>query len=263
MKSFAFLTVLLVWLSGYSQAVIPAKNLSVTYLMTTNIIFPYSIDNADIGSAEVIGYKGGKHNNVLFLKAARINFAPTNVSVFTSDGKFYSFIVRYANEPDTLNLLFNANQSQNRYFPDSVNEERLDSDAIEMTRQSSFIHCKAKAEKMKAILNGIYIKDHLVWFRIEIQNESQIDYLPEYVRFYIKEKHTAKRTAVQETDLVPVWRSPSMVVPGNGHRTFVFAFAPFTTRKNKKLIIQISEKNDQRLLAPEASSKTLLKSKII
>src|SRR5580698_5771819 len=101
MKALLAAVALLICLSGHSQSVIPSKIVSVTYQMTTNIIFPYAIDIADIGSADIIGLKGGKYNNILFLKAARVNFSPTNISVYTSDGKFYSFIVKYKTIPDT------------------------------------------------------------------------------------------------------------------------------------------------------------------
>ena len=111
------------FLSGRSQTAITSYSLSVTYQMTTNIIFPYRIEKADIGSPDVIGHKPENLENVLLLKANRKNFVPTNLSVYTSDGKFYSFIVRYNPRPDTLNLSFSGN------IIAPLNEALLDSDA--------------------------------------------------------------------------------------------------------------------------------------
>ncbi len=93
-------------LNVFSQTVIKSFNVSVCYQKTTNIIFPYRIEKADIGSSDVIGHKDAILNNVLFLKAGRKGFPVTNLSVFTSDGKLYSFLVQYKENPDTLNLLF-------------------------------------------------------------------------------------------------------------------------------------------------------------
>ncbi len=61
---------------------------------------------------------------------------------------------------------------------------------------------------MKVILRGIYIKDHLMWFRIEIKNHSEVDYQPENVRFSVRDKHIGKRTAVQEMQKIPDGRVP-------------------------------------------------------
>ena len=88
--------------AGFSQTAIPSYSLSLTFQKTTNIIFPYRIQKADIGSGDVIGHKDLMLPNVLFLKANRKGFVPTNLSVYTSDGKFYSFIIHYMEEPDTL-----------------------------------------------------------------------------------------------------------------------------------------------------------------
>ena len=111
MKKIIVAFVLMISMRGVSQTVIPSFNLSVCYQKTTNIIFPYRIEKADIGSGDVIGHKDARLPNVLFLKANRKDFTSTNLSVYTSDGKLYSFLVQYKENPDTLNLLFPKNEN--------------------------------------------------------------------------------------------------------------------------------------------------------
>src|ERR1700726_402826 len=130
MKKIIVALILLISLNSFSQTVIPSFNLSVCYQKTTNIIFPYRIEKADIGSCDVIGHKDAFLPNVLFLKANRKGFVPTNLSVYTSDGKFYSFIVQYKEEPDTLNLTFVNDAKTNLVILDTINDARLDSDAV-------------------------------------------------------------------------------------------------------------------------------------
>src|SRR5450432_1978057 len=179
------LVVLLAGFSGFSQTAIPSYSiistysLSISFEKTTNIIFPYRIQKADIGSGDVIGHKDPVLPNVLFLKANRKGFAPTNLSVYTSDGKFYSFIVRYQEDPDTLNLFIAnygkanpviANEARvNAVTFDGVNDARLDSDAVIIQNAKPVMHRKTSLQQMKLILRGIYIKDHLMWFRLEIK----------------------------------------------------------------------------------------------
>jgi conjugative transposon TraN protein len=248
-------------LSGFSQTVIPSYNLSVCYLKTTNIIFPYRIEKADIGSEDVIGHKDPNLKNVLFLKAGRKGFPTTNLSVYTSDGKLYSFLVQYKENPDTLNLLFPKNDKAASTVSDPINDGKLDSDAVDILQRPAFLHRRTIEQEMKCILRSIYIRDYLMWFRIEIANTSEVDYQAEYVRFFIKDKHSGKRTAVQETDLFPAWRSPDEIIVGQSKQALVFAFSVFTIDRHKQLVLQISEKNGGRSLELAINNKTMLKAR--
>ena len=109
--------------------------------------------------------------------------------------------------------------------------------------------------EIKAALKGIYIKDRLMWFKIEIENSSQIDFNPEFIKFYIEDRHTAKRTAVQEAELLPRWRTPNKIVIGEHKTVFIFGFPAFTISRQKKLVIHLSEKNGGRDLLLPVKSK--------
>ena len=198
-----------------------------------------------------------------FLKANRKDFTSTNLSVYTSDGKLYSFLVQYKENPDTLNLLFTKNVNPVQTVSDSVNDAKLDSDASAILNQDVFLHRRTNEQDMKLILRGIYIKDHLMWFRMEIKNQSEIDYQPEDIQFFIKDKHSGKRTAVQENEKIPVWQSPNDPIPGQESKSIVYAFQAFTMDKHKNLLMDISEKNGGRILSLKIPSALLLKSKKI
>jgi conjugative transposon TraN protein len=263
MKKIIVILLLLISLRGFSQTVISSFNLSVCFQKTTNIIFPYRIEKADIGSPDVIGHKDATLENVLFLKANRKGFIPTNLSVYTSDGKLYSFLVQYKENPDTLNLLFTKNENHAPTVSDSVNDAILDSDAIDILKEENFMHRSTSSQQMKVVLSGIFIKDHLMWFKMDIKNHSEVDYQPEFVRFSVHDKHAGKRTAVQENEKIPVWQSPDDPIPGHVNKTFVYGFHAFTMDKHKNLLIEISEKNGGRILMLKISSAMLLKSKSV
>jgi conjugative transposon TraN protein len=244
------LALLILSLNGFSQTVIPAYHLSVTDQKTTNLIFPYRIEKADIGSPDVIGHSDEKLENVLFLKAAVKNSAPTNLSVYTSDGRFYSFNVLCKEDPDTLNISFM--KVPEALLP--VNEEKLDRDASLILQEQLFLHRKTGNEGVRLRLNGIYLKDQLIWFRMDLKNNSAIEYQTEHVRFFIQPKHQTKRTASQEIEKTPVWLSKDRLL---------LAFPAFTIEKNKELGIQVREKNGGRQLDLNIPSRVLLRSQII
>ena len=84
---------------------IPPYGLEVTYDKTTHIIFPSSVRYVDLGSPNLIAGKADGAENVIRVKATVKNFREeTNMSVITESGSFYTFNVKYAEEPLLLNI---------------------------------------------------------------------------------------------------------------------------------------------------------------
>src|SRR3954465_2162110 len=82
--------------------------LQITYNKTTNLVFPYTIKSVDRGSPDILVQKARYADTILQLKAGREGFKETNLSVVTTDGKLYSFLLQYVPSPARLNYLFNA-----------------------------------------------------------------------------------------------------------------------------------------------------------
>jgi hypothetical protein len=216
--------------------------LEVTSNMTTIVVFPFAIKSVDRGSKDVIVQKAKGDDHVLELKAGKQNFAATNVSVITADGKLYSFMATYAAEPAVLNLSFQK---------DSV-----------FLGQKRFLHISTRDEDMKLSLRSIYIQDRVLWFGFQLKNNSLIDYQTDFIKFFLQDKHKAKRTAVQETEIIPLSRVSVGSVPGYDKRQFVFAFKQFIIPKDKRLICQVSEQGGGRLLALRIKHQALLKARV-
>ena len=112
----------------FSQVSIEPYALQVSTNKTTNIIFPYDIKSVDRGSRGLLAQKAKGTQNVLQVKAAVQNFAPTNLSVITADGKLYSFAVCFAADPPLLNLSF-ASDSTVHFKGSLFNEAWLGNEA--------------------------------------------------------------------------------------------------------------------------------------
>ncbi len=241
---------LLLSINCFSQTAIPSFNLNVSYQKTTNLIFPYGIIKADIGSADVIGHLDEKLANVLFVKANLKNFSPTNLSIYTTDGKFYFFDVRYKENPDTLNLSFMPEPK----IEVPTNQATLDSDAVLILSQPNFLSQSISEQDIKLKLKGIFLTDNQIWFRLELRNYTQVTYRIESVKFYVRNKNQTKRTARQELEKEPVWSSTQKML---------FGFPLFTIDRSKQLLIQIRETDGGRNLSLKIPAKLLLKSKFI
>lgn len=89
---------------GFSR-MIPPHGLEITYDKTVHIIFPSPVRYVDLGSPNLIAGKADGAENVIRVKATRKHFrSETNMSVITEDGNFYTFNVKYADEPLLLNV---------------------------------------------------------------------------------------------------------------------------------------------------------------
>ena len=84
---------------------IPPYALEVTFNKTTHVIFPAAIRYVDLGSADLLAAKADGTENVLRVKAALRDFSrESNLSVITEDGAYYTFNVKYADEPQKLSV---------------------------------------------------------------------------------------------------------------------------------------------------------------
>ncbi len=88
-----------------NDRVIPPYNLEVTFDKTVHVIFPSAVKYIDLGSSNIIAGKAESAENVVRIKASVKGFEnETNFSVITDEGSFYSFNVKYADEPQKLNI---------------------------------------------------------------------------------------------------------------------------------------------------------------
>ncbi len=254
----------LLHVKAYSQQSITPYRVVISYNKTSNIIFPYAIKSVDRGNPAVLVQKAKGVDNILQVKAGREGFAQTNLTVITTDGQFYSFVVDYAPEPSVLNLSFKNNTNgQGEMKGKPVNEKVFDKDAAEIKVQPRFIGTRTSSQRMHLSLQGIWLKDSMQWLLLRLGNYALIDYTPDYVRFFVRDQKRGKRTAVQETEITPLYADAAHMVGGGQHQEYVFAFQPFTIPSTQELVVQIGERNGGRALVLHIGHRSLLKARLL
>ncbi|MBO9684573.1 MAG: DUF4138 domain-containing protein, partial [Flavisolibacter sp.] len=107
---------------------------------------------------------------------------------------------------------------------------------------------------------GIYIKDDVVYYQLNLQNQSPIDYDINFLRFYVRDKKRAKRTAVQEAEIIPLYiAGNASSIKAGTHNRIVVALNKFTIPEAKYLAIEIWEKNGGRNLLLKVNNRKILK----
>ena len=225
---------------------IPPYGLEVTFTKTVHVIFPAAIRYVDLGSIDLLAAKADGAENVLRVKAATQRFKKeTNLSVITEDGSYYTFNVKYADEPvklsiemaDFLHTGYEINKPGNElpvYLSDLGNESpylvRLIMETIHKNNKTKIKHIGSKNFGIQYLLKGLYSHNELLFFHFQLKNTSTVSFNVDYLVFKIVDKKVAKRTAMQEQVIIPLRSYNQMtVVAGNKEERTVFTLPKFTT----------------------------------
>ena len=259
---------------------IPPHGLQVTFDKTVHIIFPAAVTYVDLGSGNIMAGKADGAENVIRVKATKRWFkGETNMSVITENGSFYAFNVKYAKEPDMLNIemkdfihdgsaVNRPNNSMDIYLKELGSESpvlvRLVMKSIWKQNERNVKHIGSKGFGIRFLLKGIYTHNGLLYFHTEIKNSSNVPFDVDYITWKIVDKKVVKRTAIQEQVIQPL-RTQNFVlnVGGNSSERTVWTTDKFTLPDDKCLVVELAEKNGGRNQQFVIENSDLVRAKLI
>ena len=242
---------------------IPPHGLEVTYDKTVHILFPSAVRYVDLGSPNLVAGKADGAENVIRVKATVRNFrTETNMSVITEDGSYYSFNVKYADEPLLLNVemkdfihdgnaVNRPNNAQEIYLKELGSESpmlvHLIMKSLHKENRRKVKHIGCKRFGIQYLLKGIYVHNDLLYFHTEVKNQSNVPFDVDYITFKIVDKKVVKRTAIQEQVLFPLRAYNYAVrIAGKQSERTVFCLQKFTIPDGKQLVVEMNEKDGGR-----------------
>ncbi|MFV0506597.1 MAG: conjugative transposon protein TraN [Bacteroidales bacterium] len=242
---------------------IPPYALEVTFNKTVHVIFPSAIRYVDLGSADLLAGKADGTENVLRVKAALRDFSrESNLSVICEDGSYYTFNVKYADEPRKLSVemkdflhdgeaVNRPNNAMEVYLKELGSESPLLVNLIMRSiykqdkREVKHIGCKRFG--VQFTLRGIYSHNDLLYFHFQLKNSSTVSFATDYFQFKIVDKKLAKRTAIQEQVVEPLRALNYFTqVDGKSVERVVFALPKFTIPDDKQLVVELAEQHGGR-----------------
>ncbi len=245
---------------------IPSRSLQIAYAKTSNIVFPFAIKSVDRGSKDVLVQKAGGIENVLQLKAAKEGFEETNLTVVTADGKLYSFTVNYDSNPSVLNLLLDESSPEEmtvKFSSEVINDAQSRFDAgLVASIKRKMMHKKDHKSGILLELNGLYVNGNVMYFRLEINNNTHIGYDIDQIRFFIRDQKKVIRTASQEVEVKPVFiEGGTDHITGKTGKVLVFVLPKITIADKKYLAVQLMEKNGGRHLGLKLGNRSIMKAR--
>lgn len=276
----------------HQQNVIRSYYVDLAYNKTVSIIFPTAVRSVDLGSRSIMADKAADVENVLKVKASQIGFNETNFAVMTADGKFYSFVVNYNETPTVLAL----NLAGQAGTPEQSRPEQVSLDnhaqfmngtngqdgsiqfaGVKATQSDIVYNCDrivrhrkrgkrgAEADKVEARLRGLFVKENVLYYRLAIENKSNLNYDIDYVRYFVVDSKTAKLTSRQEIELRPIYVHNDAITTVRGHQKVerVYAFQRFTIPNNKQLLIVMGEQGGGRDLTFTVQNQDIMKARTL
>lgn len=245
-------------------------SLEITNNKTTSLVFPVPIQGVDRGSRDVLAQKAKGIENVLQLKAATIGFRETNLTVVTADGRLYHFIVNYTNQPAELTIEVGRREEKPEsskapvIFSNEINKVDMATYAEAISIQEKSFWTKGKRKhKVSMALQGIYVKDDILYYHLSVKNHSALNYDIGSLRFYVRDNRNVKRTASQELEMKPlhVYGDPEAPVEGGSTVDLVYVLEKFTIPDAKHLSIELFEKNGGRHLDLSLKNRRIVNAK--
>lgn len=186
----------------------------------------------------------------------------SNLIIINTNGSVFSYIIKYKGQLTKLNYFVSKTQSIGNEKPvlkdskpkDSFGNQTEKSD-LYYNRFSEFLLDRSqKIGRIKKSADGIILSvENIVfdrsalYFVIEIENTSSLDYELNFLKFFTETKKQGKRKSIQELEKQPVYthQIPSKVSE-NETRRMVFVLPKFSLADDKRLVIELNEQNGER-----------------
>lgn len=269
-KSWLTIGILIIALLGYAQENPSLKedNVQLSYSKTTSIVFPYAVKSVDRGSQEILVQKAKGVENILLLKAGRQNFTQTNLTVVTADGKLYGFVLNFDELCPTLNLIAGKVSSDDKevlFSSENQNQKEIEQYSLQaLFRKKKVTGLNTNRFSIELQVTGIFIHQDVMYFRVLFGNNSRINYEVDQLRFFIRDQKKSKRTASQEIEMVPLFRTSDISkISDHSEVQLVFAIPKFTIPEKKHFTLQMNEKNGGRHVELNIKNSDLINLEIL
>lgn len=225
-------------------------SIAVSSNETVSLIFPFPIRHVDRGTKDVLVQQPKESDNILLVKASTPQMAKTNLSVIVGDGSVYAFTIDYTEHPGQwIYQVPVIKQATIATYANGI-----------LDNQRTMRGPKDVSWEIGANIKGIYIKNEVIYYQLQLHNYSTLDYDVDLLKFFIKDKKKGKRTASQENEMVPLHISGNTrQIRSHSVSVIVVALDKFTIPDAKCLVVQLMERNGGRHLKIRIQNKHILR----
>ncbi|SHJ40785.1 DUF4138 domain-containing protein [Aquimarina spongiae] len=277
------LILLLILLFGISNTInsqnhlVPLEQLDtirVSDIKTTHLIFDQQIEYLDVGSPFFVADTTKQMVKLKHIGQELVDVRTqlSNLTVITKDGGYYSFILAYQRLLQHLTYKVKRTEEFADAVQDKIQKEEDEAKALEALcnkldkNYNNKIHLKnGKSGDIRVRVTGIFYVNEKIGLRIELKNESTIDFDIDHILFRTKlKKRFAKDYLYQERVIHPSGIcSDNFEIAGQGQQNITLIFDKFMLNEKEKLSIDIFETNGGRSATMIIPREELLNPKVL
>lgn len=232
---------------------------------TVSLFFPKPIRQGMVGKSHFV-FSYNKEIAQYFGLLQATPGVESNLLAITANGQVYSYILKYADTLQKLNYFISEQESigNEKPSPNFLSTGEKTSSAIDTLISDPFtiyketcsellvnikkkiIRSKRKNQIRLSVKNSVY-KNNVLYFSMEIENKSTIDYDVNFLRFFISNSDGLKKKSSQTISKEPLFTylQPSKI-KGKTKSKFIFVFSKFTIDHHKKMMIELNEAHGER-----------------
>ena len=272
MKKYIIISALII-VSAFAKAQEQSIPLDTIYANDTKnvaLFFPEPIRQGITGSDNfVFTYNREKEQYFGLLQAKPGK--ESNLLVVNRNGSIFSYIVRYKKQLSKLNYfipLSNSIGNEKPIIKDSVlvesSEELVDNSTYYYQKFCSYLlNRKQRIGRIKkrnegiilTVENIVFDKDEL-YFVIEIENNSTLDYDLNFLNLSVETRQKGKRKSLQRLYKEPIYKHnlPSKIKENEMAR-FVYVLPKFSLSDDRRAILELNEKDGERNIEMKLSHR--------
>ena len=237
-----------------------------TIRRTLPYFFPTQYDRGITGASHFVFTYNREKEQYFGLLQAKPG-TESNLLTVTSDGKVYSYILKYSEKLPELNYFIDENESigseqpinikhkpEDKPFNEYVNRITNFQKFSEYLLKSNFERLETKRKKgIKVQLQKMAYDASEVYLVIEVKNKSGIDYEIDYLNVYRTNGNNKRKASYQrlQQDVIYKHKMPYSIADGKSQR-FVYVFPKFVLGDNEKLMLELKELKGSRKVVLES-----------
>ncbi|WP_424652912.1 DUF4138 domain-containing protein [Capnocytophaga sputigena] len=241
--------------------------------MFVQIVFKTPVQSLRVGMPNVVE---AQYNDNIITVQALVEELRTNLTVKTSDGMYYSFILKGTTEVPRLFYEITPLQAVNAAAPILMGKvpdksEKVDNKKQELTTpksidekvldKSGYLSNRNIAEyrKVELSINGVYINNGKLYFLMQVRNRSNIRYNVNKLSFATASiKKAKKQIDAEEQEFEPLYFYPEFTeIKPKGKVKFVAVFNKFTLNSDKEMEITLTEQDGERVVRLLIDTETI------
>ncbi len=215
--------------------------------------------------SKIIAEIAPEHPNLIRVKAVEVFEGESSLTILSAN-KVYSLFVKYADTNKISYRLEDFHSEKITGIAGGKTPEYLVRELSHQILSKNKRHikkCKGKRDGIKFQLTNIYLKNDLLFFEVEITNQTNLAYEVENFHWWIDDKKQYKATNVQEYLVGPEYQHYNIkYIPARTKLREVFVLPKLTIPDKRILRIEMLEKalgNTGRKLTLEIQNKDILK----